>query len=369
MLEQIKKARKFLDAEKPAAALKILAGLKKNETCAEALFLRGEAWRQAGEFNNALACYDRGLKLKSCGRELRLEILIKKAAASRALGLTSAALKAAGSALILARSSGFFIPEAELELALAHRLAGNFSRAEPALKRLHVLYRRRGDWEAVSFVLWSLGGLWRLQGRYKLSIKAFEGSAAFAAKAGDKAARGYALFGLGGVKRVAGHIESALKPYREARAMFSGSSDIFARAYAECGMSNVLRQLGRLDEALKGYKRAHKLYSAIKDGPDLGFVEWGIGEVYKKRGELAKAEGAFKRAEKLFSSGFGRSVGQRPLGRHPRWIEPRGIILTKLSMAQVNYLLGNTAKAEKLHFTALKEARRHGLYTYLEVFT
>lgn len=333
--------------------LKRIEKARKNKTCAEALFLRGEAWRAVGKFKNALAQYDRGLKLKSCDRKLRLEILIKKAATSRALGQTCAALKAALSALALARATGLFIPEAALELALAHRLAGNFGKAESALKRLYALYRRLGDWEAVSFVLWALGGLWRLKGRYNLSIKAFEDSARFAAKAGDKTARGYALLGLGGVNRVAGHIESALKPYKEARTVFAGSSDIFARAYAECGMANVLRQLGRLDEALKGYQKARKLYSAIRDGPDAGFVEWGIGEVYKKRGEPAKAEGAFKRAEKLFSCGF----------------EPRGIILTKLSMAQVDYLLGNTAKADKLHFAALKAARKHGLHTYLETFT
>ena len=353
MLKRIEKARNLHALKKPAAALKARPGLKKNETCAEALFLRGEAWRQAGKFKNALAQYERGLKLKSCYRELRLEILIKKAAASRALGQTCAALKAALSARALARATGLSIPEAELELALAHRLAGNFGKAESALKRLRALYSRLGDWGAVSFVLWALGGLWRLKGRYNLSIKAFEGSARFAAKAHDKAARGYAFLGLGGVNRVAGHIGSALKLYGEARAVFAGSSDIFAKAYVECGMSNVLRQLGRLDEALKGYRRARKLYSAIQDWPDAGFVEWGIGEVYKKRGELAKAKGAFKRAEKLFSSGF----------------EPRGIILTKLSLAQVDYLLGNTAIAEKLHFAALKEARKHGLHTYLEAFT
>ena len=222
MGKQIEKAKNFLDAEKPGAALKALSGLTKNETGAEALFLRGEAWRQEGKFKSALARYDSGLKLKSCSRELRLEILIKKAAASRALGKTRAALKAAGSALALARSTGLSIPEAELELALAHRLSGNFGKAESALKRLYALYTRLGDWGAVSFVLWALGGLWRLKGRYNLSIKAFEDSSRFAAKAGDKAARGYALFGLGGVNRVAGHIENALKPYREARALFAG---------------------------------------------------------------------------------------------------------------------------------------------------
>ena len=352
MPNRAEKAKSFLDAEKPAQALKCLCGFKASGTGAEILFLRGEAWRQAGEFNNALKQYERALNASGCGARLRLDILLKMAAASRALGDTRAALSASGSALALARASGALIPEAELELALAHRLAGNYAKAEPALKRLLALYRRRRDWTAVSFVLWALGGLWRLKGRYKPAIKAFEDSARYAARAGDKAACGYALFGLGGVLRVAGRVQSALKPYRQASAAFAGSTDIFAKAYAECGTANVLRQLGRLDEALAGYVRAHKLYSTIKDGPDLGFVEWGMGEVYKKRGELSRAGAAFRR-EKLFSEGF----------------EPRGLILTRLSMAQVVYLLGNTAKAEKLHFAALKEARKHRLHTYLETFT
>ena len=61
MLKRIKKTMGLPDAVKPVAAPKALSALKKREISAEALFLRGEAWRQKGKFKNALLQYDRGL--------------------------------------------------------------------------------------------------------------------------------------------------------------------------------------------------------------------------------------------------------------------------------------------------------------------
>ncbi|HOW90532.1 MAG TPA: tetratricopeptide repeat protein, partial [Elusimicrobiales bacterium] len=316
-------------------------------------YLHGEAWRLKGVFERAIASYGTAVTkgLPDAGALCRA--LIRTAACHRALGHEKQAFAFARAAAALSARAPELRAEAELELAMALRLKGDFSRAGTMLERLLRGYTREGDDGAAAFILWALGGLYRLEGRYKDSIKAFRLSMARARKDKDRAAEGYALFGLGGVLRVAGFMATARGAYVRARALFSGTSDVFARAYAECGLANVLRQQGELEAALKGYRRAHALYSSIGDRPDLGFVEWGLGEVYKRRGEFRRAMAAFRKARKLFD---GNS-------------EPRGEVLSELSMANLHYLKGRTAEADSLYFRAVAKAKKHGLHTYLETFT
>ncbi len=313
-------------------------------------YLEGEALRGLGLFAEAARSYSRAT---AGGGEYSLEAALGSARCWRALGDSPKAFAAAKKALSLSKRLRLLRDEAELEWALALRLAGRLDQAEKMLLRLLKGYRLDRDHAGASFVLWALGGLYRLRGRYAEGLKTFEDARAAAAKAGDRGAEGYALFGLGGLLRVAGFMGRALDCYVRARRLFTRTDDTFARAYAECGTANVLRQLGRLDEAWAGYERAHKLYSSLSDWADLGFVEWGMGEILRRNGDFRGAFARYKAAEKLFK---GRS-------------EPRGEALTMLSMAQLRYLMGDTAGAEKAHSAALKFIKRHGLHTHLETFT
>lgn len=349
----IEKIEKLLDDGQFAKAL---AGLKETKPGTERgrwLFLKGEALRGLGLFAQALKQYALARKAARADEGLQLEVLLNEARCSRALGCEAAALDSAKKALALSIKLDIFTGEAKVEWALALRLVGRLAEAAKMLEQLHKSYRKEGDWSGAAFVLWALGGLYRLQGRYGEGIEAFEESLKAADKAKDEAAAGYALFGLGGILRVAGFMGRALDCYVRARKFFAGTDDAFAKAYAECGTANVLRQLGRLDEAYAGYGRAHKLYSSLSDWADLGFVEWGMGEINKKNGHFADALKNYKQAAALFK---GRS-------------EPRGEALTLLSLANLYYLMGETARAEAQHSAALSHIRRHHLHTHLETFT
>ena len=316
-------------------------------------FMKGEALRGLGLFVPALKEYAAARKSVKGDREALLGILLGEARCSRALGAEKAALASAKRALDLSRSLRVSEDDARLEWALALRLVGRLGEAARLLEALHKGYRSGKDLAGQAFTLWALGGLYRLQGRYAEGIAAFEASYKAAKGDRDEAAAGYALFGLGGILRVAGYMGRALDCYVRARRLFARTDDAFAKAYAECGTSNVLRQLGRLEEAYAGYSRAHKLYSALSDWADLGFVEWGMGEINRKNGDFTEALKNYREAARLFR---GRS-------------EPRGEALTLLSLAQLYYLTGETAKAEAQHSAAMKHIRRHGLHTHLETFT
>jgi len=349
----MEKIEKLLDDGEFAKALAALKKTRPGAGKGRWLFLKGEALRGLGLFGEALEQYALARKAAKLDEELRLETLLGEARCARALGREGSALAAAKGALALAKRLDMCRPDAELEWALALRLVGRLSEAAALLERLHKAYKKDGDLAGAAFALWALGGLYRLQGRYGEGINAFEESLASANKDKDEAAAGYALFGLGGILRVAGFMGRALDCYVRARRLFARTDDAFAKAYAECGTSNVLRQMGRLEEAYAGYERAHKLYSGLSDWADLGFVEWGMGEIKKRNGDFGAALKHYRRAAELFK---GRS-------------EPRGEALTLLSLANLYYLTGQTAKAEAQHAAALAHIRRHGLHTHLETFT
>jgi tetratricopeptide (TPR) repeat protein len=349
----MEKIEKLLDDAEFAKALAALKKVKAGAGKGRWLFLKGEALRGLGLFGAALKDYAAATKAAKGDAELRLQALLSSARCCRALGDETGALSAAKAALNLAKELEISVQEAELEWALALRLVGRLPEAAKSLERLLKGYKKAGDHSGAAFVLWALGGLYRLQGRYAEGIAAFEGSLKAAGRGQDEAAAGYALFGLGGILRVAGFMGRALDCYVRARKLFAGTDDAFAKAYAECGTANVLRQLGRLDEAYAGYERAHKLYSSLSDWADLGFVEWGMGEINKKNGRLSDALKNYNKAAALFK---GRS-------------EPRGEALTLLSLANLYYLMGQTASAERRHSAALSHIRKHNLHTHLETFT
>ncbi len=352
-MKNIEQIGNFLDNGEFARALAALGGKLPKTGKGRWLLLKGEALRGLGLFGAAIREYCAARAAAKGDKELELEALLSEARCNRALGNEDTAVGTAKKALALSKELDIYLVEASLEWALALRLVGRLPEAAKLLEGLLKAYRKAGDLAGAAFALWALGGLYRLQGRYAEGINAFEESLKAARKDKDGAAEGYALFGLGGILRVAGFMGRALDCYVRARRSFARTDDAFAKAYAECGTSNVLRQLGRLEEAYAGYTRAHKLYSGLSDWADLGFVEWGMGEIKKKNGNFTEALNHYRKAAGLFK---GRS-------------EPRGEALTLLSLAALYYLMGETAKAERQHDTALKFIRSQGLHTHLETFT
>ncbi|HBE89552.1 MAG TPA: hypothetical protein DDW67_10480, partial [Elusimicrobia bacterium] len=144
-------------------------------------YLEGEALRGLGLFAEAARSYARA------GGEYGLEAALGEVKCWRALGDAPRAFAAAKKALSLSKRLGLMADEAELEWALALRLSGRLDESEKMLLRLLKGYRLDRDHAGASFVLWALGGLHRLKGRYADGLQAFEGALAEARKADDVA--------------------------------------------------------------------------------------------------------------------------------------------------------------------------------------
>ncbi len=342
----------LLDANQPSKALELIKKVKTKNAAMR--FLEGEAHRQLGSFEEAIASYAKALAICE-DAEGRMDALLALAACYRTLGHSAAAYEMADESLQMANELEMddYAVRSMQEMGMALRAWG---RLEEALDMLDVVlsyYEQQKDWAGMSFICWAKGGIFRLQGHFEDGIRQFKESIRLAKKAGDDINLAYGYCGLAGISRICGKIDDCVKNYKLAEKIFRASEDVFGKAYTNCGMANGLRQQGKYDEALRHYNTADKLYSSIHDTVDLGFVKWGRADILKRKNKLELALKDLQEAKVLFDNSD----------------EKRGQILTKLSLAQVLYALGKTAEAEELYEAGVGQAKGEGLHTYLESYT
>lgn len=342
----------LLDANHPSRALELLQGVRNKN--AQLRFLEGEAYRQLGSFEKAIASYAASLQICESA-EGRMDALLALAACYRTLGHSAAAYEMGQDALQMAQELEMddYLVRSMQEMGMALRAWGRLEEALELLDAVLSYYQEQKDWAGMSFICWAKGGIFRLQGHFEDGIKQFKDAIRLAKKAGDEINLAYGYCGLAGISRICGKIDDCVKNYKLAEKIFRKTQDVFGKAYTNCGMANGLRQQGKYDEALRHYNAADKLYSSINDTVDLGFVKWGRADILKRKNKLAEALKDLQEARVLFDNSD----------------EMRGQILTKLSLAQVLYALGKTQEAEELYEEAVTQARAEGLHTYLESYT
>ncbi len=314
-------------------------------------YKKGEILRSQGLFKPAIKQYLLVLKTEKV-LENKLDVMLSLASCYRTLGDAQKSLKLVEKVSKISQDFELddYLILALQEKAMSLRAGGKLEDSLKILNQLFKFYTNIKDNEGLSYINWAIGGIYRLQGEFKKSIKHFN----LAIKnAKDKINLAYSYCGLAGVSRIAGDIDGCVKNYKIAQKLFAKTSDNFGKAYINCGLANGLRQKGDYKTAFKHYLVADKLYSKIDDKADLGFVKWGKAFILAKQGKIKLAFAELKQAEKLFS----------------KTDEVRGQILTQLSLANCVYILGDVKKADKIYDNAVKHARKEKLYTHLETFT
>lgn len=347
MNDTIEMIEKKLDDEDVLSARRMIEKLDQNSPYRYYFF--AEIKRIKGFLKDAKYDYIKAIKnLKDMDSEKYFNCLLKISAIYRSEGDKKNTLKYINMAAKINPDSSDFM----IEKAMYYRMIGEFEKAISIFNKVKRKYILEKDYSGVSYIMWAIGGILRLKGMFKESIKSYQDAISYAKRVKDLSLEIYSLFGLAGVLRVSGEIKKSYEIYRKTLSLIS-SDDLFATAYVHCGMANSLRQLGSLDEALKNYRISYRYYSKINDSLDLALVLWGTGECYKKKNKLKKAVALFKKASELFKTGF----------------EPRGEILNMISTAETLYLLGNIKESDKIYFKAVAMAKKNHLYTYLERFT
>lgn len=342
----------LLESNKPSQVLALLKKARAKD--AEIYFLEAEAHRQLGSFETALKTYAKGLNIADVA-EVRMDTLLAMSSCYRTLGHAAAAYELALETLEMAQELEYdeYKIRAMQEMGMSLRAWGKLDESLELLDAVLSAYVQLNDYAGQSFIHWAKGGIFRLQGHFEDGIAQFKKAVALAKKGGDKISEAYGYCGLAGISRICGKVDECVKNYKLAEQIFKKSEDAFGKAYTNCGMANGLRQQGKYDEALRHYNVADKLYSAINDKVDLGFVKWGRADILRRKNKMAAALKELQEAKALFDNSD----------------EKRGQILTKLSLAQVMYALGQTDAAEEMYAEGVKQAKAEGLHTYLESYT
>ncbi len=174
----------MLDAIEPSKVVELLKQVKTKDAAMR--FLEGEAHRQLGSFEAAIASYAKALAICE-DAEGRMDALLALAACYRTLGHSAAAYEMADESLQMANELEMddYAVRSMQEMGMALRAWG---RLEEALDMLDVVlsyYEQQKDWAGMSFICWAKGGIFRLQGHFEDGIRQFKESIRLAKKAGD----------------------------------------------------------------------------------------------------------------------------------------------------------------------------------------
>lgn len=342
-METYKKIELYIENGDIKAAEKLLSEIKLNKGIS--LYYNAEITRMKGLVLKSIKLFKKAL-IYNISLEYRFKIFIKLISLLRTIGN----VKEAKRYLSMAEKLKPYSDEFLIEKAMVLRLLEKYEEALKIFNYLKKSYLSKKDYQAVSYILWAEGGVYRNMGEILKSIKTYQESIRYAKVSNDDTLVLYSTLGLAGSVRIAGMLKRSLRLYSKCIEK-SPTDDYFAKAYSYCGTANALRQIGKFGKALKYYRYALKYYTFIKDNPDTALVLWGMAECYK-RYNLNKALKYVCKAKKYLKDTH----------------EIRGKILVTLTESYIRYALGEKLKANKLFYNAIVLSKRHKLNTLMETF-
>ncbi len=184
--------------------------------------------------------------------------------------------------------------------ALCDKCEGKYKLALSKLNKTIKLAKNQKDADALGFIHWHIGMIYRFLGALNKSKKHLEISLATHKKINDLNGVGFSLCGLGGLLRASGRLEDSLKLYTRANKIFKKNRDAYGRAYSFCGMANAYKASDKIKKAISYYGFSEPLYIKTKDLSSLAFVYKGLAGCYLKTGCKILSDFYFAKSLKFF---------------------------------------------------------------------
>ncbi|MGD2058378.1 MAG: tetratricopeptide repeat protein, partial [Anaerolineales bacterium] len=342
--------RRWLDAVDPA---------KLNGDPA-LLIMRGRVYRQAGEFEQALGCYEAARQLSAeRGDEIgELGLKIHEALVHQYSGAMKDAKEMAEAVLGDAREKDLepaMRAQAHRILGEYHHLAGELKMAKKEFRQSLKLYQQAGDRYHQSVLLQALGttarrmgnpleaeehytraveilkGLgnrWRMaelqnniamgyyyQGDYEKALEIFQQALKDAREAGHQHTEAIVLISLGDLYADLQDVSSAQDHFQAGLDGARATNDVFLEVYCLCALANLYRVDEAWEHAYALLDEASALSGEEGSGYLKGLVALARGMVAHDHGKLGEAHAAFQDAiAKLTNAG-----AQRELTRAQFW--------------------------------------------------
>jgi tetratricopeptide (TPR) repeat protein len=221
-------------------------------------------------------------------------ITLSRGHALRLKGRFSEALQAYDSALAL---SNDLTGQADAAVGIAMSMRGlcRYAESESIFDSALATYAALDDREGEAFALYGRGGARRFLGRFPEAAADLRRSLKLTK---DPEARLFTTMAIGGLCRMTGRFRDSLKHYTAARTLAGRLRNRYAMAYADCGIGNAHRCLGDRAAALRHLRAADRRYRSIGDRVSRPYTLFALAMMELEAGHspnaIAEAENLFR---------------------------------------------------------------------------
>jgi two-component SAPR family response regulator len=221
-------------------AIRVLRAANDTRGLVEALFVRGEAQRLKGYYDESLAAF----------REARALIETSDDGDARLAG------------------------HALRNIGVTHTITGDLDAAIGELEEARKLLEQVGDLQGIGNTCGSLAQCYSMRGEPMLALGALQRAQSAFERAGNTFDLGLTLNNTGMVYYTLGEFEQALQVYERGLRVMRGTGNVADEAFMIAGMAETYRAMGRFDESLAAYQQAQPLV----DGLQIAYLAHELSE-------------------------------------------------------------------------------------------
>jgi DNA-binding SARP family transcriptional activator len=211
-------------------AVRVLRAANDTRGLVEALFVRGEAQRLKGYYDESLAAF----------REARALIETSDEGDARLAG------------------------QALRNIGVTHTITGDLDAAIEELEEARKLLEQVGDLQGIGNTCGSLAQCYSMRGEPMLALGALQRAQSAFERAGNSFDLGLTLNNTGMVYYTLGEFEQALQVYERGLRVMRGTGNVADEAFMTAGMAETYRAMGRYDESLAAYRAAEPLAEGLQ---------------------------------------------------------------------------------------------------------
>jgi len=221
---------------------------------------RGVVYRDKGEWERAIAYYERSLALK------------EKAGDEYGMAPTFH------------------------DLGLMYQYKGKLDKAIEYHERSLAIMERMGDKHGMSRIFNSLGDVYQAKGEWELAIEYYERSLAILEEVGDEHGMAGTFNSLGGVYRAKGEWDRAIEYYERSLAIREKVGDEHGMATTFNSLGSVYRAKGEWERAIEYYERSLAFQEKVGGEHGMAATFSNLGRVYQAKGEWERAIECYERS-------------------------------------------------------------------------
>ncbi|HEY9850249.1 MAG TPA: tetratricopeptide repeat protein [Leptolyngbyaceae cyanobacterium] len=188
-----------------------------------------------------------------------------------------------------------------------YRLLGDYPKAlalpQQALRIAKQISNRAIEGES----LHNIAAVYAAQGDYQKALELYEQALLIRQEVGNKRDEGRTLNNIGGVYYSLGEYEQALKYYQQSLAIRRTLNDKAGVGRLLSNIGLVYRQLGQYSKALEFYQESLVILKQIEDKASVASTVNGIGVIYESLGQYEQALEAYEQ-----SLSIAKEIGNKP---------------------------------------------------------